>query len=255
MQGTIVVDSVVGRGTRIEIQLPLPVATEAAVASMASGPQDPSSSASLPLRLSVLLVDDNSAVRSSQRRTLSGASRGWAFAEVATGEAALALLTEGRRFDLIVVDQFMGKAGGMRALWTAVSHAPTLRWARIIHLPTVPLDSASAARVLPGVLLGHETVQQMRVKGVGCQRSTIIGCSANNYDAGLRQSFLDAGAAACWPKPLPELAEIKLQLSGLCVRPGWDTCASPARPGRASRRQAGRQQATALVMSHAARRV
>ena len=63
-----------------------------------------------------------------------------------------------------------------------------------------------------GSLLGSDAVRQLVAHE--CQ-SVIIGCSANSQTHHVHQGFLDAGAAACWPKPLPALAEIRAQLREL----------------------------------------
>ena len=72
---------------------------------------------------------------------------------------------------------------------------------------------------LPGKLLGHDAIRQMMDRKYGCQRSLFIGCSANHNDPSVRNDFLDAGAAMCWPKPLPDLptiwAQLHTHLSGL----------------------------------------
>ena len=57
--------------------------------------------ARLPARLSVLLVDDSEKVRAMQRRLLRSIAPDWSFTEAPTGEAALALLEQGRAFDVV----------------------------------------------------------------------------------------------------------------------------------------------------------
>jgi CheY-like chemotaxis protein len=55
-----------------------------------------------------------------------------------------------------------------------------------------------------GELLGHEVVQRMR--DMGMARTVIIGCSGNADTCS--QAFLDAGADACWSKPMPATSNI-----------------------------------------------
>ena len=51
-----------------------------------------------------------------------------------------------------------------------------------------------------GTLLGSEAVAAITSRKEWAKsRGIIIGCSANCYDLGVQQLFLDAGAAACWP--------------------------------------------------------
>ena len=60
-----------------------------------------------------------------------------------------------------------------------------------------------------GSLLGSDTARQLVQQKC---KSLIIGCSANYKERGVHQGFLDAGAATCWPKPLPAVPEIRAQL-------------------------------------------
>ena len=109
MGGTIAIDSAYTNGTRTVVTLPLP---EAADATATRQPNSPAEQPSLPPRLSWLLVDDSQDVRLSHCRVLSKAGKGWWFSEARTGEEALAFVQSGGRFDVIVVDEYMGHAGG-----------------------------------------------------------------------------------------------------------------------------------------------
>ena len=112
MGGSITIDGDYVNGTRTVVKLPLP--EPSAEAALALSQPQPSESAGTALApgLSWLLVDDNASVRLAHRRTLSKAGSRWAFEEASTGEAALAMLASGKRFDGIVMDMYMGKAGG-----------------------------------------------------------------------------------------------------------------------------------------------
>lgn len=179
MKGTIAIDPEYTRGTRTVICVPLPVASAdqaAALQRKLSGSETPEAPGlTLPPRLAWLLVDDSELVRTSHRRILSKGGNGWEFAEAPTGEAALAMVSAGRQFDVIVMDQYMGKAGG--------------------------------------TLLGNEAVRQLLAQR-RC-RSLIFGCSGNHNEPRVQQGFLEAGAAACWPKPLPDIQAIRAQLREL----------------------------------------
>ena len=113
MGGRIAVDRMYTRGTRIVAELPLREASAEEAARLLS--PVPSSEITLPPGLSWLLVDDSADVRRAHKRTLRKTGKRWVFAEAATGETALEMVASGQRFDVIVMDQFMGKAGGASA--------------------------------------------------------------------------------------------------------------------------------------------
>ena len=116
MGGSIAIDRDYVNGTRTVVTLPLPEpSAEAALGLSQPQPSESSAGTALAPGLSWLLVDDNASVRLAHRRTLSKAGSRWAFEEASTGEAALAMLASGKRFDGIVVDMYMDKAGG--ACW------------------------------------------------------------------------------------------------------------------------------------------
>ena len=112
MGGSIGIDGDYVNGTRTVVELPLPEPSAEAALALSQPQPSESPGAALAPGLSWLLVDDNAGVRLAHRRTLSKAGSRWAFKEASTGEAALAMLASGKRFDGIVVDMYMGKAGG-----------------------------------------------------------------------------------------------------------------------------------------------
>ena len=111
MGGTIAIDPAYTNGTRTVITVALP---EAAADDLAAIQRAKSlgQQSDLPPRLSWLLVDDSPEVRLGHRRLLGKAGEDWAFTEVQTGEEALARVDFGTKFDVIVMDQYMAKAGG-----------------------------------------------------------------------------------------------------------------------------------------------
>ncbi|HEX5326801.1 MAG TPA: response regulator [Acetobacteraceae bacterium] len=100
--GTATIDSVLGRGTTVRLYLPrseVPAAADhEALADARKGH-----------RLSVLLVDDDAAVRASAREML--VELGYSVTEANGGEAALVLLETGR-FDLLLADFAMPGMNG-----------------------------------------------------------------------------------------------------------------------------------------------
>lgn len=111
----------------------------------------------LPENLSVLFVDDDPILRKLFIRTSKTVAPNWSFREASNGETALKLV-DTDSFDLIFVDMYM----------------------------------ASVEKSL----LGTETVQALRQKGVHCK---ICGLSAN--DKALE--FMEAGADTFTFKPFP----------------------------------------------------
>ena len=149
MGGSIGIDGDYVNGTRTVVELPLPEPSAEAALALSQPQPSGSSGTALAPGLSWLLVDDNAGVRLAHRRTLSKAGSRWAFEEASTGEAALAMLASGKRFDGIVMDMYMGKAGG--ACWWG--HAEGGAWGkrrhgpgRSPHAPPHPAPMAIVAR-------------------------------------------------------------------------------------------------------------
>jgi PAS domain S-box-containing protein len=109
-QGFLAIDSAVGRGTRASLYLPRVVAAgedEARVSFESGQVLEPEST---PGR-SILVVDDEEAVRDVVRRFLEIAGHSVTLA--CTGEEAVELLSNGRPFDLIILDLMMPREDGV----------------------------------------------------------------------------------------------------------------------------------------------
>ena len=115
-------------------------------------------------------------------------------------------------FDVIVVDMYMSKAGGARNRPTAHLLPFAAPRTTTQGLTALPLTACLRDPRPTGQLLGSETVQQLKKQHC---KSLMIGCSANHNEVELQERFLEAGAAACWPKPLPDLGVIRSQLKDL----------------------------------------
>lgn len=111
----------------------------------------------LPEDLNVFFVDDDMMLRKMFIRVLKVTAPTWKTTEASNGETALQIV-EDQKFDVIFIDQYM----------------------------------ASVERQL----LGTETVQAMRAKGI---ESVICGLSANDIE----EQFLNAGANFFMSKPFP----------------------------------------------------
>ena len=112
MGGTIAIDPGYTQGARTVITLALPEASTDDVAAFQRSKLAGLTAGDLPPRLTWLLVDDSQDVRLSHRRVLGKAGKGWVFKEAQTGEEALAAVEFGGQYDVIVIDQYMAKAGG-----------------------------------------------------------------------------------------------------------------------------------------------
>ena len=120
-------------------------------------PASPELTCQLPSDLSILFVDDDVVLRKLFVRGIKKVDPSWKIQEASSGETALRLC-EVEMFDLIFMDQYMASVDKQ--------------------------------------LLGTETVQAMRTKGV---ESKICGLSAND----VRETFINSGANEFLLKPLP----------------------------------------------------
>ena len=120
--------------------------------------QDNTASTELPDDLMVLFVDDDAMLRKLFMRAVKKAApANWTIKDAPSGEVALEVC-EKEKFDLVFMDQYMATTDNQ--------------------------------------LLGTETIQALRSKGVDC---TICGLSAND----LRDAFINAGADDFVLKPIP----------------------------------------------------
>jgi signal transduction histidine kinase len=140
-KGTLVIRSLEGQGTKVEIYLPK--AVEVATASHAARP-----SRLLPpsgLRGNVLFVEDDPLVREAMVPAIEQA--GFTVMVATTGEEALTILQAGRSVDVVFSDIVMpGQVSGIQLAHTTQEHFPAIR----IILATGYSDQRVA---IPGVAL------------------------------------------------------------------------------------------------------
>ncbi|HTZ69807.1 MAG TPA: ATP-binding protein [Acetobacteraceae bacterium] len=117
--GGLVIESAVGRGTRVRLWLPR---AEGKVARPAAAPR-PMQVADVP-RQHVLLVEDDEMVRETMVAALSGC--GFAVACVAEARAALAVLDRGDVVDILVTDFAMPGLNGIELIDAALARRPDL---------------------------------------------------------------------------------------------------------------------------------
>ncbi len=124
--GTIVVDSEIGAGTTFRIYLPRYVETEEDLKTLASKAEAPDKIADLTGSGTVLLVEDEEAVRSFASRALS--TRGYTVLEASTGVEALDIMDrEEGKVDLVVSDVVMPEMDGPTLLRHLRERNPDIR--------------------------------------------------------------------------------------------------------------------------------
>ncbi|AYF48023.1 PAS domain-containing sensor histidine kinase [Pseudomonas fluorescens] len=145
-KGHFVLKSVVGEGTRAELWLP--------VAEVHSSPQatEPVSTQSPPdtfhvQPLDILLVDDDPLVLISTGAMLE--DLGHRVTPAAGGQAALACLTQGERFDLVITDMAMPEMNGVELANTLEQLFPALPIILSSGFAEVAVDLKSALTRLP----------------------------------------------------------------------------------------------------------
>ncbi|OCW24378.1 PAS domain-containing sensor histidine kinase [Pseudomonas aylmerensis] len=145
-KGRFVLKSVVGEGTRAELWLP--------VAEVHSSPQatEPVSTQSPPdtfhvQPLDILLVDDDPLVLISTGAMLE--DLGHRVTPAAGGQAALACLTQGERFDLVITDMAMPEMNGVELANTLEQLFPALPIILSSGFAEVAVDLKSALTRLP----------------------------------------------------------------------------------------------------------
>ena len=114
------------RGACFCVYLPAvqPVCPPALAPSMRSAPASSASAGGVDAIRSVLLVEDEAAVRGLAERVL--ARRGWHVRVAADGHAALHLMTAGEPLDLLVTDAVMPGMGGPELIGRLRAHRPDL---------------------------------------------------------------------------------------------------------------------------------
>jgi two-component system cell cycle sensor histidine kinase/response regulator CckA len=125
--GTVVVDSEVGKGTSFCIYLPRYVETEQEFDALRNKPEPPSKNdIDLTGKETVLLVEDEEAVRSFASRALS--SRGYRVLEAGSGVEALEVMDrENGQIDLVVSDVVMPEMDGPTLLRHLRQRNPNIR--------------------------------------------------------------------------------------------------------------------------------
>jgi two-component system cell cycle sensor histidine kinase/response regulator CckA len=141
--GQIRVTSEVGQGTTFEIYLPTIDAPAQAIASHTSKAQLPSRKETL------LLVEDEAAVRELIRRQLAGL--GYTLLVAATPAEAIELAADGRLIDLLVTDVIMPVMSGPVLAEQLTARRPGLRVLYVSGYPDTALAQYGAA--VPGALL------------------------------------------------------------------------------------------------------
>ncbi len=124
--GTILVDSEIGKGTSFRIYLPRYVETEQDLKALESKPETPDKVVDLTGKGTVLLVEDEEAVRSFASRAL--ATRGYTVLEAASGVEALEIMDrEHGKIDLVVSDVVMPEMDGPTLLRHLRQRNPNIR--------------------------------------------------------------------------------------------------------------------------------
>ena len=124
--GTIIVDSKIGEGTAFRIYLPRYVETEEDLKALESKAEAPEKIADLTGSATVLLVEDEEAVRSFASRALS--TRGYKVLEAASGVEALEVMDrEKGKIDLVVSDVVMPEMDGPTLLRHLRERNPDIR--------------------------------------------------------------------------------------------------------------------------------
>lgn len=151
--GSLSIDSVVGKGTRVILWLPVADSRNLAnIAEHAGGPEQPD-------RSRVLLVDDDAIVREILAFSLEDA--GYAVVSAESGEAALERLAAGERVDIMVSDLTMPGMDGLTLIRMAREHRA--------DLPTVLLTGFAgdgAALAIGGAISGAFSLLRKPVTGM-----------------------------------------------------------------------------------------
>ena len=145
--GTINVDTGVGKGTTFDVLLPLadkPPAFEGAAETAAP---DSTATAARPSKESVLVVDDEAALREVIARYLSRI--GYRVITAANGADALAMLSGDTRVDLLLTDMTMPGVGGIELIERSRDRHPDMRiicMSGYAEPETIPVPQANYVR-------------------------------------------------------------------------------------------------------------
>jgi CheY-like chemotaxis protein len=156
--GALDISSKEGRGTTVTLWLPRAPTHEQQIEDTGAGSASPT-----PARegLRILLVDDNEAVRATTEALLVDLGHTVDAAE--DGPSMLRLLSEGRRFDLIVTDYAMPLMSGGEAMLQATRVDPKVRAIIISGYA----DAEAIEKKPPGVqILGKPFSQQEMVRAI-----------------------------------------------------------------------------------------
>ena len=152
--GHVIVDSALGRGSTFTILLPRHLGGEPSAASKADRRRLPGGTETL------LLVEDEAAVRSSARRLLE--RQGYTVLEARHGADALRIVEEsGRQIDLVVTDLVMPEMGGKELAERLRTHRPALK---VLFMSGYTEKAIAAGGVMPpntGFVEKPFTVEQL----------------------------------------------------------------------------------------------
>ncbi|MEX3687143.1 ATP-binding protein [Paraburkholderia sp. BR14263] len=122
LNGALRLESEAGRGTRVELWLP--VTSQRVTTSDLQHDAQPEGSVIDPIQASILLVDDDALIATSTAYLLQ--DMGHEVIEADSGAAALEILKAGRRIDLLLTDYSMPRMTGLELALAARELRPTL---------------------------------------------------------------------------------------------------------------------------------
>jgi signal transduction histidine kinase len=130
--GAITIQTALGRGTSVHIYLP------AVAAPVVARPVEPAPTVTFGTE-SILLVEDNDAVRELAQRTLK--ARGYAVIEARNGDEAIDLMARGAKAQLLLTDVVMPGLSGPNLAARLLQQNPRLR---VLYMSGFNEDSAAA---------------------------------------------------------------------------------------------------------------
>lgn len=145
--GTINVDTIVGKGTTFEVLLPLAERLDALATTVTAEAPGGATKAARPSKESVLVVDDEAALRDVIARYLSRI--GYRVMTAANGVDALAVLSGDGRIDLLLTDITMPGMGGIELIERTRDRHPEMRvicMSGYAEPDTIPVPQANYVR-------------------------------------------------------------------------------------------------------------